>query len=473
MSHQFKDILSQCPTAAAVIKNDQAGTILGTNSLLQDGDSALLAGVDSLSEAIQTDRLELTQMPIDNETWADHCDPVYSSTGFVRDTEGLIQPIKLMAARLDSAHCLLTIYPGPMPEASEASNESAGHRPSALELASVAYDVTENIPVGTYTMVLPPNQKMARFSFMSTRFLEITGLDRDTARSDPFKAFACIHPDDFDDWVALNAQSFENKTPFYGEARVVRDGQTYWIVAESNVRQRSDGSHVWEGAIMDVTRQKEAETALKQAHAQLLKQATQTARLEERQTLLEDLHDGFASQLAIAQHQLKQGKLSIDAISEILKNCHDDLHLIVHSLQTVEDNLSSALADWRHRLMNNHGEHVPKLTWDIRLERCPHLEPWAVLQILRVMQEAVANAIKHAQANQVLIGGHFTATDEIKLWVRDDGVGFDPTQVHRGQGLNNIKRRTQAVNGQLSWIALDPGIEMNLMIPIQANLCAT
>lgn len=461
MSRQFKEILSQCPTAALVIKNDQAGSILGTNHLLGDHHSSLLSRTNTLKEAIEIGCLELTQMPVDNETWADHCDPVYSSTGFLRNDEGLIEPIKMMATRLDSQHCLVTLY-----AKSVTSEETGNKATSNLELASVAYDVTENIPVGTYTMVLMPDEELARFSFMSTRFLEITGLDRETARSDPLKAFACIHPDDFDEWVAINAEAFEKKVPFYGEARLVRDGQTCWIVAESNVRRRSDGSYVWEGAIMDVTRQKEAETALREAHAQLLEQATQTARLEERQMLLEDLHDGFASQLAIAQHQLKQGKLSIDAISEILKNCHDDLHLIVHSLQTVEDNLSSALADWRHRLMNNHHGHDPKIAWDLHLEHCPHFEPWVVLQILRVMQEAVANAIKHANASQITVGGRYDGNNKIQLWVKDNGIGFDAEKQQAGQGLNNMTRRAQAVHGSLSWNALNPGTEVTFTLPI-------
>lgn len=463
MRHSFKEVLAECPAPAAIIKNDQCGTLLGTNDLLSKHQGSLLARFNSLQEAVDNSCLELAQMPIDQETWADHCDPTYSSTGFLRDPEGLIEPIKLMATQLDSTHCLVTIYPA-SPEPNEAQATL-----SNLELASTAYDVTENIPVGTYTMVLPANQTMAHFSFMSTRFLEITGLDRDTARSDPMKAFACVHPDDFDEWVALNAAAFENKTPFYGEARLVRDGETLWIVAESNVRQRSDGSHVWEGAIMDVTRQKQAEAALKAAHAQLLEQATQTARLEERQRLLEDLHDGFASQLAIAQHQLKQGKLSREAISEILKNCHDDLHLIVHSLQTVEDSLGSALADWRHRLMNNHIAQTPQLIWHIELENCPHFEAWTVLQVLRVMQEATANAIRHAKANQVTISAQLTSLDRVTLMVRDDGIGLDIGTVELGQGIKNMQRRAQAIGGKVTWQSRDLGTEVTLVVPIQSS----
>ena len=48
-----------------------------------------------------------------------------------------------------------------------------------------AYELTENIPVGTYTMVQPPDGGMGQFRFLSKRFLEMTGLDRAAAIADP------------------------------------------------------------------------------------------------------------------------------------------------------------------------------------------------------------------------------------------------------------------------------------------------
>lgn len=54
-------------------------------------------------------------------------------------------------------------------------------------------------------MVLPPDGGMAHFSFMSSRFLEICGLDRKAAEENPFNAFACVHRDDYEEWVRKNA----------------------------------------------------------------------------------------------------------------------------------------------------------------------------------------------------------------------------------------------------------------------------
>jgi PAS domain S-box-containing protein len=131
------------------------------------------------------------------------------------------------------------------------------------ELAQTALAITEAIPVGTYTMVLRPGAELAQFSFMSERFLQICGLERAAAEANPLNAFACVHPDDYDDWLALNALTFAKKLRFKGQCRVVVDGQVRWILAESLPRELPDGSTVWEGVISDITDQVQAEQELR------------------------------------------------------------------------------------------------------------------------------------------------------------------------------------------------------------------
>ena len=146
------------------------------------------------------------------------------------------------------------------------------------EIERAAFEVTENIPVGTYTMVQPPGGGMAYFSFMSTRFLELTGLEREDARENPLKAFACVHPDDYDEWVRKNVHVFEHKLPFKEETRVIVKGETRWIVAESTTRDASDGSVVWEGVLQDITERKLAEQKLTEANRNM-QLAASAARL--------------------------------------------------------------------------------------------------------------------------------------------------------------------------------------------------
>ena len=146
------------------------------------------------------------------------------------------------------------------------------------EIERTAFELTENIPVGTYTMVQPPDGGMAYFSFMSTRFLELTGLEQSQAEADPMNAFACVHPDDHAEWVRKNAYVFEHKLPFKEECRVVVDGQTRWITAESTPRDMPDGSVVWEGVLTDITDRKLAEQLLSEANRNM-QLAASAARL--------------------------------------------------------------------------------------------------------------------------------------------------------------------------------------------------
>ncbi|MEE4355735.1 MAG: diguanylate cyclase [Desulfococcaceae bacterium] len=156
-------------------------------------------------------------------------------------------------------------------------------------LEKTAYDLTENIPVGTYTMVQPAHGGMANFAFMSSRFLELTGLTREEAASDPLKGFACVHPDDFDEWVALNAKTFEEKKPFFGETRLVVNGEIRWITAESIPRTLPDGTTVWEGVLADITDRKQAEAILHETNAALEKEVAERRIIEEELRIKTDM----------------------------------------------------------------------------------------------------------------------------------------------------------------------------------------
>lgn len=139
------------------------------------------------------------------------------------------------------------------------------------QLERTAYEVTENIPAGTYTIVLRPGEDVARFTFMSSRFLELCGLDRQAAEQNPLNAFACVHPDDYDEWVRKNAECFTKKIPFSEECRVIARGITRWVHAESIPRDLPDGTVVWEGVLTDITRRKSAEVKLAAEETRLRK----------------------------------------------------------------------------------------------------------------------------------------------------------------------------------------------------------
>jgi PAS domain S-box-containing protein len=134
-----------------------------------------------------------------------------------------------------------------------------------------AYALTENMPAGAYTMVLRPGAALAEFGFVSRKFLQMLELTREEAEGDPMTVFARIHHTDRERWIAANAEAFAQRGPFSGETRIVANGETRWVRAESVPRELEDGLVIWEGALVDINHLKETqarlETVLRAARA--------------------------------------------------------------------------------------------------------------------------------------------------------------------------------------------------------------
>ncbi len=126
-----------------------------------------------------------------------------------------------------------------------------------------AYALTENMPAGAYTMVLRPGAEMAEFAFVSKQFLQMLELTREEVVGDPMTGFSRVHPEDRPRWLKINAEAFARRARFSGQARIVANGQTRWIRAESVPRELDDGSVIWEGILVDIDDLKRTEKELK------------------------------------------------------------------------------------------------------------------------------------------------------------------------------------------------------------------
>lgn len=209
-------------------------------------------------------------------------------------------------------------------------------------LARTAYELTENIPVGTYTMVLKPGEELARFAFMSKRFLEMSGLERGRVDGDPMTMFSLVHPDDRDEWLELNRLAFVNKTPFKAETRVIVGGQLHWFKAESVPRELANGEMVWEGVLIDVTDRKVAEQAMRDAQEQAEianRQLAQAVRDLERMVST-DFLTGLANRRhyeQLAKDEIARARRYDNTLSQIL--------LDVDRFKTINDRFGHAVGD--------------------------------------------------------------------------------------------------------------------------------
>jgi signal transduction histidine kinase len=210
-------------------------------------------------------------------------------------------------------------------------------------------------------------------------------------------------------------------------------------------------------------------TAALEANYSRLAQAEKLQALaEERQRLMRDMHDGVGGQLITALAALEGGRSAPSEVAELVRECIDDLRLVIDSMEPIDDDLLALLGSLRYRLEPRLKAAGIRLVWQVReLPPLPYLTPRNVLHILRILQEALTNVLKHAGASRITIT---TATDvqsgRALIRIIDDGHGFVPDQVSAGRGLGNMRRRAEAVGGELSIASTKEGTEVTLALPL-------
>ncbi|KCZ52151.1 hypothetical protein HY29_18240 [Hyphomonas beringensis] len=175
-------------------------------------------------------------------------------------------------------------------------------------------------------------------------------------------------------------------------------------------------------------------------------------RLEERQRLTRDIHDGIGGQLLSLLVRVRGGEISSAEIENDLQYGLNDLRLIVDSMDHSEGSFDSALVTFKARAQAQLIAEGIALQWEQSDPFVPtYFGPAAILNIYRLMQEAVTNSMRHADCDELSISiCRETESDDLVITIADNGVGFatggDPDA---GQGLKNMRYRARVLNGKL------------------------
>jgi signal transduction histidine kinase len=199
--------------------------------------------------------------------------------------------------------------------------------------------------------------------------------------------------------------------------------------------------------------------------------ATARAAFDERQRITQDMHDGLGLQLNTALRGFERGRLSDTDFAQILRACLDELRLIVDSTHAEDGSFLPLLGTLRIRLQPRLEAAGLRVDW--RMDRFPpdlRLAPDATLQVMRMVQEAINNTLKHAQASVIEISvADSTANDRIVLQVRDDGRGFDTQSPRVGKGLDGMKRRAAKAGVELEIRSAQQGTQIRIGLPYRAR----
>ena len=216
---------------------------------------------------------------------------------------------------------------------------------------------------------------------------------------------------------------------------------------------------------------------LEASYSLLKKREYMAARLQEREHLLREMHDGLGAQLMTAMRGLERGTLARDQVLLALQDSLDDLRLLMDSTDLGQE-LQGALATWRHRWNPRLEALGLQLDWhvDDGLDAAK-LRPDAVLQVMRILQEATVNVVKHAQATRIQISASWSPTahsDHLTLTVQDNGIGLLTADTPQGRGLRNMAARANLIGGNFQLTSVQTGGTLaSLSLPCESGHQAT
>jgi signal transduction histidine kinase len=211
------------------------------------------------------------------------------------------------------------------------------------------------------------------------------------------------------------------------------------------------------------------------ANATLYRQAQELATVEERARVARELHDSVSQRLfsmvyearaaamRVAEPEAREALRGLEAgISAALAEMKA-LVYVLRPKSLERDGLEATLRDHAEALRRAHGPPV-----ELRVLGDPRLRPSEELALLRIAQEALFNAVRHAPGARVRLSLEQDG-EGVSLSVRDWGPGFDPDalpRTRRTMGLVTMRERAASVRGELAVdSAPGRGTEVRVRVP--------
>lgn len=267
------------------------------------------------------------------------------------------------------------------------------------------------------------------------------------------------------------------------------DGNVFWmemsIINMDNVKNSKRRLIVCH----DITKRKNAGLEIQKANRNKfvaevqsqkdLSQQIMTAQEDERKRIAKDIHDGIGQMLTALRFNIdsidisdqKTAENSLESLKEVFGQLIKDVRTVTFNLappELTDHGVSSAIRKMSNMVGNFTGLNV---LYENTTEFDKRLDKNVEVNIYRVVQEAVNNALKYSESEYILIS--LSHTDSyLKIMIEDDGIGFDPNTVKEdfkgtGNGLRFMKERMGYVGGTLKITSKkNKGTTVNAVIPL-------
>src|SRR5215218_5063476 len=241
-----------------------------------------------------------------------------------------------------------------------------------------------------------------------------------------------------------------------------KDGSVMWASASARAIRDAGGEMTgYEGTVEDITERRRLEESLREI------------REAERRRIARELHDVVLQDLTYALQSLQLARRVPEANRddeetsrqiEALKRAVEGLRDAIYELR-LESTQEQPLIRTLESIVELNRQMAPGCTFDLVVsgEFPISLSGPVGIEIVRIVQEALANVRRHSGAGRatVTLG---IVDDEAWVEVEDDGRGFDPGE-DPGMGITGMRERTLALGGTLE-VESEMGTRVRLRVPL-------
>jgi signal transduction histidine kinase len=298
--------------------------------------------------------------------------------------------------------------------------------------------------------------------YYSPVIANITGRPVGTFEGSLERWYEIVHEEDLEMLKRAHAELLKGQRDRFDlEYRILRaDGTLCWVRERVRSESTKHGMRL-DGVTSDITEAKRAEEERLRVEKEMM-------LLLERERITREMHDGLGGQLVSTIAMLERGRSTQSEVTEALRRALDDMRIVIDSLDPTTTDLTTSLGKLRVRLEPLLRRNGIELRWRVEdglgLDEYP---PEQSLHFLRIIQEAVTNAIMHAKASEVSVRIHAGDGSDAVLIVeiRDDGEGSPPDVVHAGRGIGNMKSRAKALGAEFRFDRENSGTCIELRVP--------
>lgn len=321
--------------------------------------------------------------------------------------------------------------------------------------------IAANVPGMVFRMEHGDSYDGAVLTFVSDGSQTLVGHAPDLLTERQRGLRSLVHPDDEDDYVARRDAAMHGCQDWHWQGRMrTATGAERWVDLKAAMRRMDDGRMVWDGVVWDIDDNKRAELALAKSQSQLreLSAHLETVREEEKARIAREVHDELGQVLTVLKLELSMLSIITPEPTAAQRERLDSIQRLIAQLFQLVRDVATALRppildagivsaiEWQARRFEARSG-IPCLV--VAPETPLTLTDAQAIGLFRVLQEALTNVMRHAQAHSLEI--RLEVEDGmLALTVADDGVGFDPDAGRRSFGVVGMRERVLMLGGSLS-----------------------